>query len=85
LGSIDSGANINDLAIGHSDQNAFLATSHATQEFQVIEISTPTAPTLLSAFDAADVTLGVGYNSSRDWAVAVGQANNQEFVVYGPQ
>lgn len=84
-GSFSAGADINDLSVGHSDQNAMLATSHTTQEFQVIDISTHSSPSLFASFNAADVLLGIGYNALKDWAVAVGQSNTEEFVIYGPQ
>jgi type II secretory pathway pseudopilin PulG len=84
-GSLDSGSSINDLAIGQSDQLAFLATSHPTQEFQVIEIGDRTAPALLASHDGQAPHLGVGYNSLRNWAVAVGQSDTEEIVIYGPQ
>lgn len=86
LGIYDAGDDIRDVSIGNNDRYAFLATDENNSEFQVVNISAPTNPFLVGLFDVPgnnDLN-GVAY-SDQDYAFAVGENNDGEFVIFGPQ
>ena len=81
-------ANINDIALGFTNGGtyAFLATSVGSAEFQVVDVTTPTAMTLLASVDVAGASAmnGVAYQSTLDRAFGV-SAGEPEFYVFVPQ
>jgi len=81
-------ANINDIALGFTNGGtyAFLATSVGSAEFQVVDVTTPTAMTLLASVDVAGASAmnGVAYQSTLDRAFGV-SAGEPEFYVFAPQ
>lgn len=62
LGSISAGDVVNDIATRGS--LAFIGTSNSNKEFQVINISSSTAPTLYSSFNFPQVATGVDYEDN---------------------
>ncbi|MBI5306375.1 hypothetical protein HZB04_02225 [Candidatus Wolfebacteria bacterium] len=58
-GSVNAGDKVQDVAI--SGNLAFLATSNSTKEFQVIDISSSTNPTLYSYYNFPQSATGVDY------------------------
>ncbi|MEN9582420.1 MAG: hypothetical protein RL641_374 [Candidatus Parcubacteria bacterium] len=61
LGTYDAGGTINDIyAVGNT---VFLATSNSTKEFQVVNIATVSAPTLVSSLDFPAVASGIDYQN----------------------
>lgn len=87
LGSIATGDIINDIDLGNSNQYAFIANSSNSAEFQVIDITTLSLPTLLGSLNLTgnDNLLGVVYDSINDRAYAVSASNSLEFFIFSPQ
>lgn len=83
--SFSAGDNINDVAVGHSGTLAFLATDNVSLEFQVTNIQSPSSISLYYSYNAADMLNGVGYDTQRDLAAAVGEDNATEWVIWGPR
>jgi glutamine cyclotransferase len=61
-----------------------MSTAHSTQEFQVLDISTLTAPTLLGTVNLGNALNGVVYDQVRDRVYVVGTNNSAEFIVLQP-
>lgn len=62
LGTFSPGATVNDIAT--RDNLAFIATSNSNREFQVVNISSSTSPTLHSSFNFPQVATGVDYEDN---------------------
>jgi hypothetical protein len=86
-GVYDAGGAVNDVAMGQDNAYVFLATAAAAAEFQVIDISTLTAPTLASSVNMAGANAlnGIAYNAGLDRAFGASAANTMEFVGFAPQ
>ncbi len=63
----------------------FLATSNATKEFQVFDISNPSSPSIIGSLDLSSSLRGVAYHAEKDRVFAVSSSNSEEFVVIAPQ
>lgn len=75
----------NDIEIGgQSNDYAFIATSSGSSEFQVIDISTPSSPSLYGFLNSFSTLYGVTYDSSRDRVYSVGKDNSNEFIIFEP-
>lgn len=89
LGSTGTGGTLNDIALnlGNGDMYVFLATSAGGSEFQVITITNPATPSLLSSLDIAGANplLGIAYDAAKDRVFGAGSSNTQEFIVIAPQ
>ena len=78
---------IRDMTLGNDNQLLFLATDTNASEFQVVDVSTLYLPILLGSYNVSgnnDLN-GVAYDSARDRAFAVGDANTAEFIIIQPQ
>lgn len=62
LGIFDPGGAVNDIAT--RDYLAFIGTSNSNREFQVVDISSSTAPVLHSYFNFSQVATGVDYEDN---------------------
>ncbi len=61
-GAFDAGSSINDLCI--RNYLAFLATANANSEFQAINITNQTNPTLYSSYNFPQVATGITYRNN---------------------
>ena len=86
-GTLGIGGQVNDIALGRGNTYAFLGTSVATGEFQVVDISTFASPILLSTVNMAGTTAinGVAYDQTQDRAYGASASNAEEFVIFSPQ
>lgn len=62
LGSIAVGGDINDIV--NRENLAFIATSNSNKEFQIIDISNSTGPTLYSSFNFPQMATGIDYENN---------------------
>ncbi len=89
LGSLGVSGTLNDIALnlGNANTYLFIATSHATNEFKVIDVTTLTSLVLLGSVNVPGTNplFGIAYDSTFDRAFAVGQLNTGELVVLAPQ
>ncbi len=87
LGSISAGGTVNDTNLGNSNTYAFVASSNNSAEFQVINITTSSAPSTLESLNLSGNSrlLGIAYDAINDRAYAVSNANTQEFFIFLPQ
>lgn len=80
-GQFAAGGSVNDVAIGNSNTLAFLTTSNATKEFQVVNITDTSNPSLVSGINMNGNLNGVAYRSDGDFVIAVGSSNTEEYCV----
>jgi len=85
VSSFTAGGSVNDVSVESNNAYAFLATEATTKEFQVVEISSLSSPTLFGSLDESDILNGSDYDPTRNRAFAVGNYNSKEFVVYAPE
>lgn len=87
LGSINTGGAVNDIDLGNSNTYVFVADANSASEFQVVDISSPATPSALGAINIAgtNILFGVVYDNASNRAYAVGNNNNEEFLVFSPQ
>jgi prepilin-type N-terminal cleavage/methylation domain-containing protein len=82
------GGTINDISINHyvDGQYLFIATSNSAREFQVVDVSNPSTPSVIGFYDVLgnNPLLGVAYNEGLNLAVGVGSSNDEEFVIFAP-
>ncbi len=86
-GLYTAGGNVNDISLGNNDTYAFLATGVNSAEFQVIDISNLSSPSLLGSYNISgnNALNGIAYSAVKDRAYAVGVSNTEEVVVIAPQ
>ena len=84
-GSFNAGGAVNDISLGVANTYAFLATSSATAEFRVVDISNSAAPVNVGLFNSPDILRGIVYDEIKDRAYAVGNADAEEFTAMAPQ
>jgi len=84
-GSIAVINNVNDLVLDGNINYVFLAKASGTQEFQVLDISSPVAPTSVGIFDLSGSAYGIAYDATRDRAYSVGRFNAAELCILAPQ
>jgi prepilin-type N-terminal cleavage/methylation domain-containing protein len=85
LGTYTAGNAIQDIAIGNSNTNAFLATSNSTGEFRVVKISDTANPSLIASYDAVDILNGVAYLDAQALSIVVGNSDNEELIILSSQ
>jgi len=87
LGSINTGGIVRDIDLGNTNTHVFVADSNSASEFQVVDISSLSTPFVLGNIDVSgnNTLFGVAYDSVNDRAYAVGNKNNQEFLIFIPQ
>lgn len=83
-GQFAAGGSVNDVAVGNSNTLAFLATSNAAKEFQVVNITDTSNPSLASGINMNGNLNGVAYRSDGDFVIAVGSSNKEEYCVISP-
>ena len=84
LGSYDATQAIRDIAFGAGNIYAFLATDNDLADLQGIDVTNPAVISLVSSLDATAHLNGIAYEAARDRVFAVGDANNEEFIVVAP-
>lgn len=62
IGSFETGGTVNDMIA--RDYLMFLGTSNSNEEFQVVDISNPTNPTLHSSFNFSQIGTGIDYEDN---------------------
>ncbi len=87
LGTLAVSGNVNDIALDLTGGYVFLADQDASTEFQVVDISTLSAPALSVALNitGTDPLGGVAYSSVNDRVYGAGKLNTQELSVFAPQ
>lgn len=87
LGSIGTGGVVNDISIEPGNTYAFIADSNTSGEFQVIDMTTLSAPSIFGLINipTASALFGVAYDTVKDRVYAVGSTDTQEFFVFAPQ
>ena len=83
-GQFVAGGSVNDVTVGKDNTLAFLATSSATKELQVVNITDTSNPSLVSSIDMIGNLNGVAYKSDGDFVIAVGSNNKEEYCVISP-
>ncbi|MDH4358868.1 MAG: hypothetical protein OEV37_02950 [Candidatus Berkelbacteria bacterium] len=76
---------VNDLCFGPNSNYTYLATEAADKEFQLIDVSNPSSPSLVGSSDLAGILNGISYSSSKDRVFAVGNQDQGQFVVISPK
>lgn len=85
LGTFTAAGTINDIDTDSSNQFAFLGTSSTTGEFQIVNIATPSAMTLVKTVDVTGTTStisGVSYSSNFDVVVGASASDTQEAIIF---
>ena len=85
-GSVVLPGTINDVDSGGNNY-VYAGTSATTGELQVVNVATPTAPTIAGSYNMSGTTStinGVSYNSTSDIVVGVGVSTTQGIAVFGP-
>jgi len=87
LGSLSVSGTINDIALAVAGKYVFIADQAGAQEFQVLDISTPSAPVLSAGIDitGGNPLFGVAYSSTYDRAYGAGQSDASEITIFAPQ
>ncbi|MCX6716845.1 MAG: prepilin-type N-terminal cleavage/methylation domain-containing protein [Candidatus Taylorbacteria bacterium] len=89
LGSVSTIGTLNDIALnlGNTGKYVFIATSDNANEFKVIDITTPSTPTILGQRNITgnNPLLGAAYDSTFDRAFMVGQSDTEELDIIAPQ
>ena len=86
----NAGGLINDIEAIADLQYAFLGTSNASQELQILNIANPVSPAVVSAYNipapqpASDPLNGVAYNASLDRLTAAANSGSGELLIFGP-
>ncbi len=86
MGTYAAGANVTDMSLGNSNTYLFLSTSATTNNFRVINVSNPSAITLVGSMSLTGASAGNGifYDSLLDRAFVVGASNTSEFYIIQP-
>ena len=86
LGTFDAQNMVNDVTVGTVGIRlcAFLATSSGAEELQVVDVTTPAAPSLIGGYGAPSNLFGIAYNPAGDRAYAVGASDAQELIIVQP-
>lgn len=85
LGVFTAAGTINKIDVDITKQYAFLATSSTTGEFQIVNITSPSAMTLTKTVDITGTTStagGVAYNSAYDTVTVASASDTQELLIY---
>ena len=82
LGSYEVGNNLNDIYF--NSHRTFLATSHPSQEFQLVNVEDPASPIPISQLDLVGSANGIFYSARNDLSYLATTANTQELVITGP-
>ncbi|MDQ3076040.1 MAG: hypothetical protein M3Q34_02840 [bacterium] len=89
LGTVGVLGALNDISLnlGNGNTYAFIATSHATFEFKVINVVNLATPVILGQFNVAGTSplLGMAYDQALDRAFGVSTSDVEEFIVFAPQ
>lgn len=82
LGSYEVGADVNDLVVNST--TAFLATSHASKELCLLNVSTPSAITPGRTYDApgSAPARGVVYTSGKTYLVTDNNNSHPDFYIF---
>jgi prepilin-type N-terminal cleavage/methylation domain-containing protein len=77
---------VNDITIDSTNTYAFLGTSYASGEFQVVDISNLSAPTVVRTVDISGTSPldGVAYNSAHDEVIGANSSGSQEVLTFIP-
>lgn len=84
LAAIGLGGTVNDVVFGNSGKYIFAGTDNSSNEFRVVDVTVPAAPTILGGLDAAGNILGVAYDEASDRAYGVSASNTSELMVFRP-
>lgn len=76
---------INDISLNVDGTLAFLATSYASAEFQVVDISFPGGIGLYGSLNLSANLSGVAYNSIHDRAIGASASTAAEIAIFAPQ
>ena len=79
-----SGGNINSISLGNYNQYAFLATTSTSQQFQVVDVSNLSSPTLLGFMNMAAGLNWVIYDQNTDRAFLGSMDNANEIFILKP-
>lgn len=79
-----SGGNINSISLGNNNQYAFMATTSTSQEFQVVDVSNLSSPTLLGFMNMAAGLSWVIYDPNTDRAFLGSMDNADEIFILKP-
>jgi hypothetical protein len=79
------GGAVNDLALGYTNTHLFVATSHSSGEFKVIDIFDPSDMSLVGSENTGQSLYGVAYDEERDRAFGMHGVNAQEFIIFASQ
>ena len=85
LGTYDAGGTVNDLVIGNGNQYVFIASDYNDAEFQVIDISEPSVPSLVGYVDLTTDMNGIAYSADYNIVVGACESDSQELVIISPQ
>ena len=81
-GSTALSGTVNDISVGSGSMSyLFVGTSYASNEFRIVDASTPTTPVVLMAVNLASDANGVAYNSDLDIAVIADTSNAGELMI----
>jgi Tfp pilus assembly protein PilV len=83
--SFTAAGTINDIDVDVTNKTAFLATASTTGEFQIVDVTTPTAMTLAKTVDVTGTTStagGVAYSSTYDTVTVATASDTQELLIY---
>jgi len=85
-GSVTLPGTVNDVTIDATHNYVSVGTSYATGELQLVSITTPATPTILSSFDVSgtQTLTGVVYNATYDVVVGANSNTAQEALIFGP-
>lgn len=90
--SFDYGGTVNDISLGNTNNYLFSVTSRTNREFQVVDISKSFFPPYPAPvpigflnIDGSNPLRGIAYAENRDRVLAVGDSNNEEFIVIAPR
>jgi len=84
-GKHNAAGRVNDISFGNNSTFSYLATDAPDQEFQLLDVSNPSSPTLVGKTDMPDVLSGVCYSWDKDRIFVVGGQNNGGFIVIKPK
>ena len=80
-GSMAFGGIVNDIAVGSGSMSyLFIGTSYSSNELRIVDVSTPSMPTVFTAVNLVSDANGVAYNSSLDIVVISNADNAAELI-----
>lgn len=83
--SFSVGGRVYDISFGGNDKYVYLATNASDGEFQIVDVTNTSSPSLVGKTDLSDQLNGVSYSPTKDRVYAVGPSTSAELIIIKPK